>query len=100
MGLRDGGGHGGREKWARTARSRRRAGSDIACPTPKLSLTPVRFLGLKENKREAELDFQELSARAREGKPLYGETDLSPYIQGMASRNSTFSQFKLQTMPW
>lgn len=63
-------------------------------------LTAVRFMGLKENKREEEMDFQELSARAREGKPLYGETELSPYIQGMASRNSTFSQFKLQTFPW
>ncbi|BEJ15738.1 hypothetical protein CspHIS471_0503430 [Cutaneotrichosporon sp. HIS471] len=59
-----------------------------------------RFLGLKENKREQEMDFEELSALAKAGKPLYGETDLSPYLQGVAARNSTYSQFKLQTIPW
>lgn len=57
-------------------------------------------MGLKENKREEEMDFKELSARARDGKPLYGEAELTPYLQGVAARNSTFSQFKLQTMPW
>jgi hypothetical protein len=57
-------------------------------------------MGLKENAREVELDQAELSARAKAGQPLYGESDLTPYLQGVAARNSTFSQFKLQTMPW
>ncbi len=64
------------------------------------ALTPVRFLGLTENKQEQERDFEELSALAKAGKPIYGESDLSPYLQGVAARNSTYSQFKLQTMPW
>ncbi|KAL1407758.1 hypothetical protein Q8F55_007192 [Vanrija albida] len=59
-----------------------------------------RFQGLKENEPERERDLAELSALAKAGKPLYGESELSPYLQGVASRNSTFSQFKLQTMPW
>lgn len=57
-------------------------------------------MGLKENKQEQERDFEELSALAKAGKPLYGESELTPYLQGVASRNSTYSQFKLQTMPW
>lgn len=46
------------------------------------------------------MDAKELGALAKAGKPLYGESDMSPYLQGVAARNSTFSQFKLQTMPW
>lgn len=60
----------------------------------------VRFMGLRENKQEQERDFEELSALAKAGKPVYGDSDLTPYLQGVASRNSTYSQFKLQTMPW
>jgi hypothetical protein len=35
-----------------------------------------------------------LSKRAKEGKPLYGETDLDEHMQGIAYRNSAFSQLK------
>jgi hypothetical protein len=57
-------------------------------------------MGLTENAREAALDAQELGARAKRGEPIYGETDLSDYIQGVAARNSTWSQLKLSAMPW
>ncbi|RSH85674.1 hypothetical protein EHS25_003815 [Saitozyma podzolica] len=60
----------------------------------------LRFMGLTENAREAALDAQELGARAKRGEPIYGETDLSDYIQGVAARNSTWSQLKLSAMPW
>ncbi|EAU90611.1 hypothetical protein CC1G_00995 [Coprinopsis cinerea okayama7 len=59
----------------------------------------VRFWGWSENKREEEMDFQELSQRAREGKPLYGESHQPGWIQEMAARNSTFSQLKLSAIP-
>ncbi|KAK4686246.1 hypothetical protein P7C73_g3885, partial [Tremellales sp. Uapishka_1] len=59
-----------------------------------------RFMGFRENAAEVVKDQQELSARAAAGKPLYGEGDLSPYIQGVASRNSTWSQLKFAAMPW
>jgi hypothetical protein len=60
----------------------------------------VRFWGTRENAREVEMDKRELSELAQAGKPLYGETDMSEYLQGVASRNSTWSQLKLHAMPW
>jgi hypothetical protein len=57
-------------------------------------------MGLKENSREAAMDVKELSGRAKRGEPIYGETDLSDYLQGVAARNSTWSQLKLSAMPW
>ncbi len=60
----------------------------------------VRFMGLTENKAERDKDMKELSARAAAGKPLYGESDLDDYLQGVAMRNSLWSQLKLGAMPW
>lgn len=54
----------------------------------------VRFLGWSENKREEEKDFAELSQRAREGKPLWGESPQPMWVQAAAHRNSQFSQLK------
>ncbi|KAG8861483.1 hypothetical protein FRB96_002932 [Tulasnella sp. 330] len=59
-----------------------------------------RFWGWTENGREQAKDLAELTQRAREGKPLYGQSDLEPYLQGVAHRNSAFSQLKLSSMPW
>ena len=42
------------------------------------------------------MDFAELSQRAREGKPLYGESDQPLWVQGAAHNNSAFSQLKLR----
>lgn len=41
-----------------------------------------------------ERDQRELSALAKAGKPLYGETDLPEYVQGVAHRNSLWSQVR------
>jgi hypothetical protein len=60
----------------------------------------VRFWGTRENAREVEKDQRELSELAKAGKSVYGETDMSEYLQGVASRNSTWSQLKLHAMPW
>jgi len=59
----------------------------------------VRFWGWSENKREEEKDLAELSQRAREGKPLYGESPQPQWVQGTAHRNSAFSQLKFSTFP-
>ncbi|KIO25844.1 hypothetical protein M407DRAFT_75202, partial [Tulasnella calospora MUT 4182] len=53
-----------------------------------------RFWGWTENSREQAKDFAELSKRAQEGKPLYGESDLDGHLQGVAYRNSAYSQLK------
>lgn len=39
-----------------------------------------------------ERDQKELSALAKAGKPVYGESDLPEYVQGVAHRNSMWSQ--------
>ncbi|KAJ3932894.1 MAG: NADH-ubiquinone oxidoreductase complex I, 21 kDa subunit-domain-containing protein [Lentinula lateritia] len=59
----------------------------------------MRFLGFTENAREAQMDLIELSQRAREGKPLYGESHQSPWVQGAAHRNSVFSMLKFSAFP-
>ena len=66
------------------------------------SLTGIvgRFWGIDENAREAKKDFSELTDRVRKGLPLYGESSLSPYMQAVAAKNSTFSQYMFVGMPW
>ncbi|KAI0091716.1 NADH-ubiquinone oxidoreductase complex I, 21 kDa subunit-domain-containing protein [Irpex rosettiformis] len=59
----------------------------------------LRFWGWSENKREEELDRQELSERARKGLPLYGTSNEPEWVQGAAYRNSAFSQAKFQAFP-
>jgi hypothetical protein len=60
----------------------------------KFLIRQVRFWGWSENKREEERDFKELSQLAKEGKPLYGESPQPEWVQGVAHRNSAFSQLK------
>jgi hypothetical protein len=57
-------------------------------------------MGLSPNEPEIAKDTAELSARAAAGQPLYGQTDLSEYLQGVAARNSTWSQLKMGLIPW
>ena len=57
-----------------------------------LGVPTVRFWGWKENSIEVKRDHEELSALAKAGKPLYGESDLPEYVQGVAHRNSMWSQ--------
>ncbi|KAF5315998.1 hypothetical protein D9619_006338 [Psilocybe cf. subviscida] len=59
----------------------------------------LRFWGWKENEREQKMDFEELSQRAREGKPLYGESDQPEWVQHAASTNSQWSQLKFSAFP-
>ncbi|GAA93540.1 uncharacterized protein L969DRAFT_95811 [Mixia osmundae IAM 14324] len=59
-----------------------------------------RFWGWTENAQEVDRDYKELSARAKAGLPLYGESSQPDYIQGVAFRNSQWSQLKFQAIPW
>ncbi|ESK97740.1 nadh-ubiquinone oxidoreductase 21 kda subunit [Moniliophthora roreri MCA 2997] len=58
-----------------------------------------RFWGWTENKREEEMDLAELTQRAKEGKPLYGESSQPEWVLGAAYRNSVFSQLKFSAFP-
>ncbi|GAA5999670.1 uncharacterized protein JCM10292_003686 [Rhodotorula paludigena] len=60
----------------------------------------LRLWGWKENAAEQEQDRAELTARAKAGQALYGESELPEYIQGVAHRNSMWSQLKFGVLPW
>jgi hypothetical protein len=38
--------------------------------------------------------------KVKKGEPLYGTTDLTPYMQGVAARNSRFSALMANVVPW
>ncbi|KAJ6457165.1 NADH-ubiquinone oxidoreductase complex I, 21 kDa subunit-domain-containing protein [Mycena vitilis] len=59
----------------------------------------MRFWGWSENAREEARDLQELTQLAREGKPLYGESNQPLWVQAAAHRNSQYSQLKFSLFP-
>lgn len=60
----------------------------------------VRFYGVEENKREVEMDMREMVDKVKRNEPLYGRSSLTPYMQGVASRNSRYSGVWLHVIPW
>ncbi|KAL1935975.1 hypothetical protein VTP01DRAFT_109 [Rhizomucor pusillus] len=60
----------------------------------------LRFMGWKENAAEVEKDFKELSQRAKEGKPLYGESMLPQYIQDSLARYSKNAALVFDSIPF
>ncbi|KAH8787144.1 NADH-ubiquinone oxidoreductase-like protein 21 kDa subunit [Hyaloscypha finlandica] len=60
----------------------------------------LRFYGFTENKREVEMDMKEMVAKVKKGEPLYGTSTTTPYVQGMAARNSRYSGLFLHVIPW
>ena len=60
----------------------------------------MRFYGFTENKREVDMDMREMVAKVKAGEPLYGHSSVTPYIQGVASRNSRYSALFLHALPW
>ena len=38
--------------------------------------------------------------KVKKGEPLYGKTTLSPYMQGVASRNSRYAGVWFHVLPW
>lgn len=68
----------------------------------KQQLTPriERLYGMEENKREVEMDMREMVDKVKGNEPLYGKSSLTPYMQGVASRNSRYSGVFLHVVPW
>ena len=60
----------------------------------------VRFYGMKENAREVEMDMREMVDRVKKGEPIYGVSSLSPYMQGVAARNSRYTGIWTYVIPW
>lgn len=59
----------------------------------------LRFYGWTENNREVEMDMREMVTKVKKGEPLYGETELTPYMQGVAARNSRYSALMMHIVP-
>ncbi|KAL8735714.1 MAG: hypothetical protein Q9181_002717 [Wetmoreana brouardii] len=59
-----------------------------------------RFYGFTENQREREMDMREMVDKIKSNEPLYGRSSLSPYMQGVASRNSRYAGVWLHMLPW
>lgn len=60
----------------------------------------MRFYGFTENAREVEMDMREMVGKVKRGEPLYGESQLSPHMQGVAARQSRFSSLFSDVLPW
>ncbi|KAK4117841.1 hypothetical protein N656DRAFT_774061 [Canariomyces notabilis] len=60
----------------------------------------LRFYGMSENAREVEMDMREMVDRVKAGLPLYGESRLSPSMQGVAARQSRYSALFFDVLPW
>jgi hypothetical protein len=44
--------------------------------------------------------MREMVDRVKKGEPIYGRSALSEYQQGVAARNSRYSNFYLHMVPW
>ncbi|KAI9484460.1 NADH-ubiquinone oxidoreductase complex I, 21 kDa subunit-domain-containing protein [Zychaea mexicana] len=60
----------------------------------------LRFWGWKENAAEVAKDHEELSQLAKEGKALYGESNMPAHVQAASAQNSRFAQLKFSLIPW
>ncbi|KAI0162124.1 NADH-ubiquinone oxidoreductase 21 kDa subunit [Xylariaceae sp. FL1272] len=60
----------------------------------------LRFYGMSENAREIEMDMREMVAKVKAGEPLYGESKLTPHMQGVAARQSRYSALFTSVLPW
>lgn len=63
-------------------------------------LQTVRFYGMSENAREQEMDMREMVAKVKAGEPLYGASSVTPYMQGVAARNSRYTGVFMHIIPW
>lgn len=59
-----------------------------------------RFYGFTENSREVAMDMREMVDKVKNGEPLYGSSQLPPYMQGVAARNSRYSELFIHILPW
>lgn len=46
------------------------------------------------------MDMREMVDKAKRGEPLYGQSSLSPYMQGVAARNSRYAETFISVIPW
>ncbi len=44
--------------------------------------------------------MREMVDKVKKGEPLYGHSELTPYMQGVAARNSRYSALLGHVLPW
>ena len=64
------------------------------------NLDIVRFYGVSENAREVRMDMREMVDKVKKGEPLYGVSQLTPAMQGVAARQSRYSAMFMAVIPW
>ena len=84
----EGAGYGDAAEVARLGRTRPRV-------FPYAKLLPYQTEDREQ--REQDMDRAEMGDRIRQGLPLYGTSDQPEWVQGVAYRNSAFSQLKFRT---
>ncbi|KAK6856611.1 hypothetical protein PG995_006798 [Apiospora arundinis] len=60
----------------------------------------MRFYGMSENAREVDMDMREMVDKVKKGEALYGESRLTPHMQGVAARQSRYSALFMYGIPW
>lgn len=60
----------------------------------------MRFYGFSENAREVDMDMREMVGKVKRGESLYGESTLTPHMQGVAARQSRYSGLFSDVIPW
>lgn len=46
------------------------------------------------------MDMREMVGKVKQGEPLYGQSKVSDYLQGVAARNSRYSELFIHVLPW
>lgn len=46
------------------------------------------------------MDMREMVGKVKAGEPLYGESKLTPHMQGVAARQSRYSVLFFSAIPW
>lgn len=46
------------------------------------------------------MDMREMVDKVKKGEPLYGNSQVSSYLQGVAARNSRYSELFIHVLPW
>ena len=46
------------------------------------------------------MDMREMVDKIKKGESLYGTSELTPYLQGVAARNSRYTGVWLYVIPW
>lgn len=46
------------------------------------------------------MDMKEMVEKVKKGEPVYGTSKVSAYLQGVAARNSRYSELFIHVLPW